>query len=85
MLTSRSAIHDGSLAKAEFTKFGTFDLSIPKKLEGVPDELLDPEQAWPKKDAFIAERKRLAGMFTSAFEKYANDCSPEVRAAGPKA
>ena len=51
----------------------------------MPDELLDPEQAWPKKDAFVAERKRLAGMFTTAFEKYANDCSPEVRAAGPKA
>jgi len=80
-----NAIHDGSLAKAEFGNFDTFNLRIPKKLEGVPDELLDPEQAWPKKDAFVAERKRLAGMFTTAFEKYANDCSPEVRAAGPKA
>ncbi|KAL8287464.1 hypothetical protein RQP46_003322 [Phenoliferia psychrophenolica] len=78
------AIHDGSLAKAEFTNFPTFNLKIPKAVGSVPAELLDPVQAWADKDAFKLQSKKLAGMFSKAFERYAADCSPEVVAAGPQ-
>ncbi|CEH19476.1 phosphoenolpyruvate carboxykinase [Ceraceosorus bombacis] len=80
-----NAIHDGSLAKEEFVPFDTFGLYIPKAVKGVEDaKLLDPSQAWPSKDGFNAEVKKLAGMFNEAFSKYAEDVSPEVRNAGPK-
>ncbi|KAI5474637.1 hypothetical protein MNV49_002707 [Pseudohyphozyma bogoriensis] len=78
------AIHDGSLAKQEFSTFPTFNLQIPTSLPGVPSELLDPVQAWADKAAFKAESAKLAGMFTAAFEKYAPDVSASVLAAGPQ-
>jgi phosphoenolpyruvate carboxykinase (ATP) len=78
------AIHDGSLAKAEFVNFPVFNLSIPKALEGVPSEILDPQQAWADKAAFKTEVEKLAGMFNKAFAKYESDVSKEVVAVGPK-
>ncbi|KAM0750556.1 ATP-utilizing phosphoenolpyruvate carboxykinase [Meredithblackwellia eburnea MCA 4105] len=77
------AIHDGSLAKAEFTTFPRFNLKIPKAVGNIPAELLDPVKAWSDKEAFEAQSKSLAGMFSKAFERYAADCSPAVVAAGP--
>ncbi|WFD00837.1 phosphoenolpyruvate carboxykinase (ATP) [Malassezia yamatoensis] len=79
------AIHDGSLAKAEFQTFapGVFDLQVPKSVNGVPDEILEPSKAWPDQAGFNAELKKLAGMFSEAFVKYEKDVKPEVLHAGP--
>lgn len=78
------AIHSGELANAEYEDFDVFNLKVPKKVTNVPSEILHPKNAWPDKGAFDTEIKKLAGMFTDAFEKYANDVSGEVLAAGPK-
>ncbi|EST08529.1 Phosphoenolpyruvate carboxykinase, ATP-utilizing [Kalmanozyma brasiliensis GHG001] len=78
------SIHDGSLAKAKFKNFGVFNLQIPSQIEGVPENLLNPATSWPDKDAFKTELHKLAEMFNTNFEKYANDVSAEVSAAGPK-
>jgi len=77
-------IHDGTLIKAETETFGVFNLAIPKAIEGVPAEVLDPAKAWKSQEAFVKERAKLGGMFNEAFQKYAPDCAPEVCAAGPK-
>ncbi|SHO76697.1 Phosphoenolpyruvate carboxykinase [Malassezia sympodialis ATCC 42132] len=79
------AIHDGSLANAEFEVFapGVFDLQVPKAVNQVPTELLDPSKAWSDKAAFEAELKKLAGMFSDAFVKYEKEVKPEVLRAGP--
>lgn len=77
------AIHNGSLAKAEFENFPIFNLAIPKAVEGVPSEILHPEKVWPSKDAFRAELEKLGGMFQKAYAKYENDIAPEVKLAGP--
>ncbi|SNX84785.1 probable phosphoenolpyruvate carboxykinase [Melanopsichium pennsylvanicum] len=79
------AIHDGSLAKAQFENFGVFNLQIPTAIEGVPETLLNPATSWSDKSAFKVEVNKLAEMFTTNFEKYSNDVSAEVAAAGPKA
>lgn len=78
------AIHDGSLAKAEFTNFPIFNLQIPKSLSNVPDEILDPFKSWPSKDACQTQLESLAGMFDKAFDKYKADCSEAVVKAGPQ-
>jgi len=78
------AIHDGSLAKAEYETFPIFNLSIPTKVANVPDEVLDPYKSWSSKEACAAEAKKLAGMFNKAFEKYASDVDDSVRAVGPQ-
>jgi phosphoenolpyruvate carboxykinase (ATP) len=78
------AVHSGELAKAEFETFGTFGLSIPTSLEGVPRELLNPRMAWPDKEAFEREVRKLAGMFHKAFALYERDVAENVRLAGPR-
>lgn len=78
------AVHSGELAQAEFKNFGTFNLSIPVALEGVPSEILDPSQAWQDKEAFTREVRKLGGMFQKAFALYEPDVAPAVRAAGPQ-
>jgi phosphoenolpyruvate carboxykinase (ATP) len=77
------AIHNGSLAKAEFENFPIFNLAIPKAVGGVPSEILHPEKVWPSKDAFRAELEKLGGMFQKAYTKYEADIDPAVKAAGP--
>ncbi|KAL1747133.1 ATP-utilizing phosphoenolpyruvate carboxykinase [Schizophyllum fasciatum] len=78
------AIHSGELAQAEFETFGTFGLSIPTALAGVPRELLNPELAWPDKASFAKEVRKLAGMFQKAFALYEQDVDESVRRAGPQ-
>nr|ODN91773.1 phosphoenolpyruvate carboxykinase (ATP) [Cryptococcus depauperatus CBS 7841] len=77
------AIHDGSLAKAEFENFPVFNLAIPKSLQGIPSEILNPEKAWPGRDAFRAELDKLGGMFQKAFTKFENDMDENIKLAGP--
>lgn len=81
------SIHDGSLAKTladgKHESFGTFNLTIPTEIEGVPRELLNPEVAWPDKDAYNREVKKLAGMFVKAFKLYETDVDRKVLKAGP--
>ncbi|WVF73088.1 phosphoenolpyruvate carboxykinase (ATP) [Kwoniella sp. CBS 6097] len=77
------AIHNGSLAKAEFENFPIFNLAIPKAVEGVPSEILHPGKVWPSKEAFDAELNKLGGMFQKAFAKYEEGLAPAVKQAGP--
>lgn len=77
------AIHSGELANAEYETFGVFGLRIPKSLEGIPKEILNPESAWADKEAFGREVKKLAGMFGKAFRLYEGDVEEKVRRAGP--
>ncbi|ORX40595.1 phosphoenolpyruvate carboxykinase [Kockovaella imperatae] len=77
------AIHNGSLAKAEYETFPVFNLSIPKAVEGVPSDILHPAKVWPSQDAFDAELKKLGEMFQKAYTKYEADIDPKVKLAGP--
>jgi phosphoenolpyruvate carboxykinase (ATP) len=81
------AIHNGSLAalpENEYDNFDVFGLSIPTKVENVPSEVLDPRKAWPDKDAFNKEVKKLAGMFNRAFTAFEKQVDEKVRLAGPR-
>lgn len=78
------AIHDGSLGGAEYETFPVFNLQIPKAVNGVDAQLLDPAKAWSDKSALKDQVANLAKMFQENFKKYAADCAPEVLAAGPQ-
>ena len=81
-----NAIHDGSMPTdpSAYEKLPVFGLSVPKSLANVPQELLNPANAWPDRKGFEAEVTKLAGMFKEAFQKYEVDVAPEVLAAGPQ-
>jgi phosphoenolpyruvate carboxykinase (ATP) len=79
------AIHNGELAKAEFENYPVFGLSIPKKVTGVPSEILHPSKTWlGTQDSYDATVKKLANLFLENFKEYAAKSSPEILAAAPK-
>ncbi|KAF8950043.1 Protein kinase C-like 1 [Haplosporangium bisporale] len=79
------AIHDGSLAKAEYETYPVFGLHIPKEVKGVPAEVLNPRSAWQGSPEEYAETvQKLAVLFQENFRKYQDQASADVIAAGPK-
>lgn len=40
-----NAIHDGSLLEAEYEKTPIFNLAVPTKVNGIPTEVLHPENS----------------------------------------
>jgi len=78
------AILDGILDQAEFERMPLFGLDIPKGLPGVDKELLNPRNTWDDKDAYDAQAKKLAVMFTKNFKQFTNtDKGKVLEAAGP--
>ncbi len=59
-------------------------MQVPTWIEGVPSELLIPENTWVDKDAYQASCRKLAESFRENFKKYTL-MSQEVVDAGPKA
>jgi len=77
------AVHSGELAKVEYENYETFNLSVPKTCPGVPDELLNPAKAWTGSADFKEEVKKLGTLFNENFQKYADEATDDVKAAGP--
>jgi phosphoenolpyruvate carboxykinase (ATP) len=78
-----TGILDGSLSGAEFETEPFFGLEIPKSCNNVPDELLNPKTTWADSAAYDTQANKLGGLFAKNFEKYADGCSDDVKAAGP--
>jgi len=78
------SIHSGELAKSEFETYETFNLSVPKRCTGVPDEVLNPAKSWTGTADFKEEVTKLGGLFVENFKKYSDEATPEVIKAGPE-
>ncbi len=61
-----------------------FGLAVPERIEGVPDEVLDPRATWDDPEAYDRRAAELAEMFAENFAQYADEVSEAVRAAGPE-
>jgi len=80
-----NAILDGSIEKAQFDILPIFNLAIPKKLNGVDTEVLNPRNTWQDKNAYDEMAKKLANMYIQNFQKYiTNDNEFDFTQAGPK-
>jgi len=78
-----SAALNGQLDHAEYEIEPFFGLAIPKAVEGVPSEILNPKNTWTDPAAYDQAAKELARRFVENFEKFA-DVSEEIKQAGPK-
>ncbi|GAB4383869.1 MAG: phosphoenolpyruvate carboxykinase (ATP) [Phycisphaerales bacterium] len=77
-----SEILSGQLTRAEFDPDEIFGLPIPRKVNGVPSEVLHPQNTWKDKQAYREQAVKLAHLFKANAQKY--QLTPEVQAAGPK-
>ena len=78
-----NAILDGSINNCEFETIPVFDIQVPKELDGVPTEILNPRNTWGNKSLYDATRDELAEMFIENFKKYITADS-DFSNAGPK-
>ncbi|KAH9756009.1 phosphoenolpyruvate carboxykinase (ATP) [Citrus sinensis] len=84
------AIHSGTLLEASYTKTPVFGLEIPTEIEGVPSEILDPENTWSDMKAYKDTLLKLGTLFKKNFEGFVNHkigednkLTDEILAAGP--
>ncbi len=78
-----TAALSGVLNDAETRVDPVFGLEVPRAVEGVPSEILDPRSTWADPDAYDEQAARLAGMFRDNFEQFADGVSDEVKASAP--
>lgn len=74
---------NGSLDHVEYHTDPIFGLSIPKRCPDVPNAILYPRDTWRNEEDYDKVAISLAQRFIKNFEKYADQASPEIKAAGP--
>jgi phosphoenolpyruvate carboxykinase (ATP) len=74
----------GELDKATFTRDPIFGIEIPTAIEGVPSEILNPRNTWPKPAEYDAKAAALAQMFVENFKQFESGVTAGIRAAAPK-
>ena len=66
------AIHSGQLAAGAFDAMPTFNLAVPRAVEGVPSEALMPSNTWDDPEGYAQTMHHLAQLFLANFKKYAD-------------
>jgi phosphoenolpyruvate carboxykinase (ATP) len=73
----------GALADIPRRSDPVFGVAVPTACPDVPAQVLDPRSTWSDSQAYDAQARKLAAMFTTNFNAFATSVSEEVRAAGP--
>jgi phosphoenolpyruvate carboxykinase (ATP) len=68
-----NAILNDTLSAADYSLLPVFGLDIPKTLDGVDSNLLDPCKAWNSEEEWLAAAKVLALKFTSNFCRFTSN------------
>jgi phosphoenolpyruvate carboxykinase (ATP) len=64
------AILTGQIKDEDCRVDPVFKVMVPKSIEGVDSELLNPENLWDNKDEYKKALNELAQKFNNNFEKY---------------
>ena len=73
-----------SLDKVEYRKDKLFGFDVPLTCPDVPEDVLEPANAWGNKDEYWKNYDALAARYIENFKLFTDGCPPEVVAAGPK-
>ncbi len=74
---------DGRLRAIPTRLDPNFGVEVPLECPDVPASFLDPRSTWADAIDYDRQAQRLAAMFASNFEAYADGVSEGIRAAGP--
>jgi phosphoenolpyruvate carboxykinase (ATP) len=61
-----------------------FGIVVPVECPDVPSGLLQPRSTWQDRGAYDQAAAKLARMFATNFEAYADNVTSGIRAAGPR-
>ncbi len=75
------AVLDGTLKDAAFSPDPFFGLMVPRDVPGIPNEVLDPRQAWADKAAYDRTARDLVARFEANFETFAATVGEDIKAA----
>ena len=75
---------NGDLNNVNFDTLPLFNLAMPKEIQGVPSEILNPRNTWKDKSAYDSKAANLAESFVKNFSQYASNASQEIMEAAPK-
>ena len=73
----------GNLNDVEYKNDEIFGLAMPVKVNGIPNEVLDPRNTWEDKQAYDKKARQLARMFKENFQQFKGKASDELIEAGP--
>ena len=79
-----NAVLDGELDKVKFRKDKVFNFAIPLKCPNVPDDVLDPSNAWGNKNEYWMKYDALASRYIENFKVFIEGCPEDIVNAGPK-
>ena len=80
-----NAILDGSLDNAEYEVLPLFELNIPKAVNAVNPEILNPKNTWKSKENYDIQAKILAKDFIDNFDSFSDtEEGRRLVVAGPK-
>ncbi|WP_125154711.1 phosphoenolpyruvate carboxykinase (ATP) [Clostridium rectalis] len=77
-----TAALEGKLERVEFNEHPIFKILMPNECEGVPKEILNPENTWENKVDYKKMAMGLANRFIENFKKFKN-VPDDIRKAGP--
>ena len=81
--TLLDAALSGALSDAEYRRDPIFGFELPEHCDGVPDNILRPEETWPDPEAYREEHVQLAALFVENFKRFRDGCPTEIAQAGP--
>ncbi len=79
-----AALH-GGLDSVDFAIDPHFGLKVPQSCDGVPGEVLNPQNTWSDRGAYETTAANLVGRFEQNFVQFEEYVGDEVRAAAPRA
>ncbi len=77
------AINQGELANAPTETDPFFNVDIVTSCPNVPDNVLVPRETWDDREKFDQTARKLVGLFSDNFKKYADEAPPAVLESAP--
>jgi len=75
---------DGKLDHVQFRKDNLFGFDVPLTCPDVPEDVLEPANAWGNKREYWGKYDALASRYIENFKLFEDGCPQEVIDAGPK-